>query len=101
MCASCICTHLLICMHVRTCACTQLRARYVSPDPLQPAKGVLAAAAVRDLKRFVENHVLQVRESDKVCRATYVIECVAHSKLDTGAARIGRSLLAGGAHERD
>jgi hypothetical protein len=42
-------------------------ARYMSPDPMQPSKGVLAAAAVRDLKVSIENAVLKNDSPFKVC----------------------------------
>ncbi len=47
---------------------TVATARYTSPDPMQPSKGVLAAAAVRELKVFIENSVLMNDSPFKVCR---------------------------------
>jgi len=48
--------------------CRVAAARYVSPDAMQPSKGVLAAAAVRELKFFIENAVLKNDSAFKVCQ---------------------------------
>jgi hypothetical protein len=40
-------------------------ARYISPDPMNPHKGVLAAAAVRDLADCIENYVMKNDASEK------------------------------------
>lgn len=56
---------------------TVATARYTSPDPMQPSKGVLAAAAVRELKVFIENSVLMNESPFKVCRC----QCDVHGRV--------------------